>query len=158
MVFLAIHSVQNVQNDRTNLLGLKISRNTQYGMTSYLYIMIPVSFFCRKNAPPGTRTHDHQLPPGAETPPKNQEFSRTRPNEFFSRRDRCRSIRIQKLDRSSNFRQNRSGQSLYLVADGRTNGRTNERTDATAKSTHPHARIFQECGTRLLAQKPLPHT
>ena len=38
MVFLTICSVQNVQNDRTNIFGLKIYRNTPYGVTSYLCI------------------------------------------------------------------------------------------------------------------------
>ena len=42
MVFLTICSVQNVQNDRTNIFGLKISQNTPYGVNSYLSIMIPV--------------------------------------------------------------------------------------------------------------------
>ena len=50
MVFLAIRSVQNVQNDRTNIFGLKISRNTPYGVTSYLYIMISVRCFRKKSA------------------------------------------------------------------------------------------------------------
>ncbi len=39
-MFLAIRSVQNVQNNRTNIFGLKISRNTAYGVNSYLSIMI----------------------------------------------------------------------------------------------------------------------
>ena len=50
MVFLAIRSVQNVQNDRTNIFGLKISRNTPYGVTSYLGIMISVRIFRQKSA------------------------------------------------------------------------------------------------------------
>ena len=48
MVFLTICSVQNVQNDRTNIFGLKISRNTPYGVNSYLSIMISVRIFRRK--------------------------------------------------------------------------------------------------------------
>jgi hypothetical protein len=47
-VFWGIRSVQNVQNDRTNIFGLKIPRNTPYGVTSYLYIMISVRFFVKK--------------------------------------------------------------------------------------------------------------
>ena len=49
MVFLAIRSVQNVQNDRY-IFGLKISRNTPYGVTSYLHIMISVIIFNQKSA------------------------------------------------------------------------------------------------------------
>jgi hypothetical protein len=48
MVFWGIRSVQNVQNDRTNIFGLKIPRNTPYGVTSYLYIMISVRVFCQQ--------------------------------------------------------------------------------------------------------------
>ena len=50
MVFLTICSVQNVQNDRTHIFGLKISRNTPYGVTSYLYIMISVRCFRQTSA------------------------------------------------------------------------------------------------------------
>ena len=50
MVFLTICSVQNVQNDRTNIFGLKISRNTPYGVTSYLSIMISVRISRQKIA------------------------------------------------------------------------------------------------------------
>ncbi len=49
MVCWAIRSVQNVQNDRTNIFGLKISRNMQYGVNSYLCIMISVRFGSSKN-------------------------------------------------------------------------------------------------------------
>ena len=48
MVFLTICSVQNVQNDRTDIFGLKISRNMPYGIDSYLSIMIFAIFFRRK--------------------------------------------------------------------------------------------------------------
>ncbi len=48
MMFLAICSVQNVQNDRTDIFGLKISRNMPYGIDSYLPIMIFARFFRRK--------------------------------------------------------------------------------------------------------------
>ncbi len=48
-MFLTICSVQNVQNDRTHILGLKISRNTPYGITSYLYIMILLRIFRKEN-------------------------------------------------------------------------------------------------------------
>ena len=48
MGFLTICSVQNVQNDRTDIFGLKISRNTPYGINSYLPIMIFVRFVRRK--------------------------------------------------------------------------------------------------------------
>ena len=50
MELWAIYSVQKVQNDRTNIFGLKISRNTPYGVTSYLYIMISVRFVRQKSA------------------------------------------------------------------------------------------------------------
>ena len=48
MVFLTICSVQNVQNDRTDIFGLKISRNMPYGIDSYLSIMIFARIFRRK--------------------------------------------------------------------------------------------------------------
>ena len=47
MGFWAIPSSQKVQKDHTNISGLKISRNTQYGVNSYLYIMISVRI-CRQ--------------------------------------------------------------------------------------------------------------
>ena len=49
MVFLTICSVQNVQNDRTNILGLEIYRNTSYGITSHLYMMISMRLVRQKS-------------------------------------------------------------------------------------------------------------
>ena len=42
--FWAIRPAQKVENDRTVIFGLQISRNTAYGVNSYLYIMIFVPF------------------------------------------------------------------------------------------------------------------
>ena len=50
IVLWTIRSVQNVQNDRTHIFGLTIFRNTQYGVTSYLYIMISLRIFRQKSA------------------------------------------------------------------------------------------------------------